>query len=144
MPPKLKVFLQTWFINTMGVLVAAHLVRGIHYDSWIALLVASLMLGILNAVLRPILLLLSLPLLLLTLGLFMLVINALLLYFVGWLVEGFRVASFGAAFWGALIISFISLILNPLMGVKKLAATARPDRPNRSRDANGKGPIIDV
>ena len=75
MPSRLNIFLRTWFINTMGVLAAAYLVRGINYDSWTSLLFASLLLCVFNAVLRPVLLLLSLPLLLLTLGLFTLVIN---------------------------------------------------------------------
>ena len=144
MPPRFKIFLATWFINTLGVLVAAHLVRGIHYESWGALLIASLMLGILNALLRPVLLVLSLPLVLLTLGFFLLIINALLLYFVGWLVEGFRVATFASAYWGALIVSLVSLVLNPLLGVKKIEIATRRDSstPPRPRDADG--PVIDV
>src|SRR5580765_4818674 len=83
MPPGLKKFIQSWLINTLAVLVAVYLVKGIHYQKPLDLAVASLLLGVLNAVLRPILLLLALPLLLFTLGLFMLVINALVLYFVG-------------------------------------------------------------
>lgn len=144
MPPRFKIFLSTWAINTLGVLVAAHLVRGIHYESWGALLLASLMLGILNALLRPALLLLSLPLVLLTLGFFLLIINALLLYFVGWLVAGLRVATFGAAFWGALIVSLVSLVLNPLFGVKKIEVAARRDSTKEPRDRDADGPVIDV
>src|SRR2546425_7169906 len=69
-----KKFIQSWFINTLAVLVAVYLVKGIRYDKPLDLLVASLLLGILNAVLRPILLFLALPLLIVTLGLFTLVI----------------------------------------------------------------------
>ncbi|MBI3415114.1 MAG: phage holin family protein [Verrucomicrobia bacterium] len=144
MPPRFKTFLATWFINTLGVLVAAHLVRGIHYESWGALLIASLMLGILNALLRPVLLVLSLPLVLLTLGFFLLIINALLLGFVGWLVEGFHVATFGSAFWGALIVSLVSLILNPLLGVKKIADASQRDSSTATRPRDSDGPVIDV
>src|SRR6266567_4431850 len=98
-----KKFIQSWLINTLAVLVAVYVVKGIHYEQPLDLFVASLLLGILNAVLRPILLILALPLLLFTLGLFMLVINALLLYFVGFVLHPhFYVDSFGAAFWGAL------------------------------------------
>src|SRR5438876_10309795 len=82
-----KKFIQSWFINTLAVLVAVYLVKGIRYDKPLDLLVASLLLGILNAVLRPILLFLALPLLIVTLGLFTLVINALLLYFVGYVLR---------------------------------------------------------
>src|SRR5882724_6437044 len=101
MPPRLKEFLWRWIITTVGVLVAAHVVPGIHYDRghWEALLVATLVLGLLNAFLRPLLMLLSLPLVVFTLGLFTLVINAILLYLVGQIIQGFHVDSFRAAFW---------------------------------------------
>src|SRR5215470_1819817 len=94
---KLKEFLERWGITTLAVLVAANIVPGIRYDHWQGLLVATLVLGLLNAFLRPLLLFLSLPLLFVTLGLFTLVINALLLYLVGQM-KYFHVDSFGAAF----------------------------------------------
>src|SRR3989442_3608625 len=145
MPPKLKTFLQRWIITTLAVAVAANVVQGISYD-WIGLLLASLLLGILNAFLRPALLLLSLPLLLVTLGLFTLVINALLLFFVGRILTSFRVESFWAAFWGALVISLVSMAMNALVG------TNHKDRPAQSRERSrppkpppgGSGPVIDV
>jgi putative membrane protein len=147
MPSKLKEFLMRWAITTVGVLVAAHLVRGIHYDhgNWVALLVATLLLGLLNAFIRPLLLLLSLPLVLLTLGLFMLVINAGLLYLVGRTVRGFHVDTFSAAFWGALIISVVSVFLNLLTGTGSTRVQFRRGRkkPTRS-DRDGDGPVIDV
>jgi putative membrane protein len=115
---RLLQFLQSWIINTLAVLVAAMLLRGhIRYGTPADLLVASLLLGILNAFVRPILMLLALPLLVFTLGLFTLVINALLLYFVGVLMgSAFQVDSFGFAFLGALIISIVSIALNILTG----------------------------
>src|SRR3954449_13405349 len=82
-----KRFILSWAINTLAVLVASYIVKGIHYQKPLDLIVASLVLGILNAVLRPILLILALPLLLLTLGIFLLVLNALVLYFVGYLLR---------------------------------------------------------
>jgi putative membrane protein len=110
-----KKFLQTWLINTLAVLMAVYLVKGIHYEKPLDLVVASLLLGVLNAVFRPILLLLALPLLIFTLGLFILVINALLLYFVGNLLRPhFIVDTFWDAFWGALIISLVSVVLGAL------------------------------
>jgi len=111
-----KPFLQRWVINTVAVLVAANIVRGIRYDTFGGLLVASLLLGIFNALLRPLLLLLSLPLVIFTLGLFIPVINALLLYFVGQIVRSFHVADFWSAFWGALVISLVGLVLNTVTG----------------------------
>ncbi|MFM1768518.1 MAG: hypothetical protein RJA22_1047 [Verrucomicrobiota bacterium] len=150
MPPPLKDFLQRWAITTVSVLVATHVVRGISYDNWQALLVATLTLGLLNAFLRPLLLLLSLPLLVLSLGLFTLVINAGLLYLVGKLIQGFHVASFGAAFWGGLVTSLVSLPLHLMTGtgntrlmVQRGQPPRRPDRPDR-HDGPGQGPVIDV
>src|ERR1039457_3452130 len=102
-------FLQSWIINTLAVAVAVLILRGhIHCESNMDLVIAALLLGVLNAFVRPILLLLALPLLIFTLGLFTLVINALLLYLVGVLLAPrFQVDSFGFAFLGALIISIV-------------------------------------
>ncbi|MDB6112510.1 MAG: conserved rane protein of unknown function [Pedosphaera sp.] len=146
MSSKLKQFLQRWVINTAAVLVATQLVKGIDYDTWTSLLVATLLLGILNAVLRPVLMLLSLPLVIVTLGLFVLVINAFLLYGVGSIVKGFHVGSFWSAFWGAVVISLVSLVLNSLTGTGNARVQVRrggvppPNRP----DDTGSGPVIDV
>src|SRR5438093_12377715 len=93
MSESLKRFLQRWLINTVAVMVAAKVVPGIECDSITGLFAASLLLGIFNALLRPLLWLLSLPLVIMTLGLFALVINAVLLYFVGNLVNSFVVAN---------------------------------------------------
>ena len=80
MPVQLKAFLQRWIIIMVAVLVATHIVPGIHYDHWQGLLIATFVLGLLNAFLKPVLLFLSLPLVIVTFGLFTVVINALLLY----------------------------------------------------------------
>lgn len=140
-------FLQRWLINTVAVMVAANVIPGIHFDNIPALLVASLLLGILNALLRPLLLLLSLPLVVLTLGLFTLVINALLLYFVGKLVIHFHVESFWAAFWGGLLISLVTLVLNTVTGTgeSRIDLTHPRRRRGTPQDpGHGSGPIIDV
>jgi putative membrane protein len=146
MKPPLKAFCQRWLINTLAVLVAANVVNGLHYDNLMGLLLASLILGILNSCLRPLLLLFSLPLLIATLGLFTLVINAALLYFVGWLVKPFHVDSFGAAFWGALVISLISLFASWLTGASQIQTRLRHRRssPPRRGPPDGSGPVIDV
>src|SRR5580692_9801448 len=105
---KLVRFLQSWIINTVAVLVAAAILhKHITYnDKLVNLLVASLILGILNAFVRPILMFIALPLLIFTLGLFTFFINGLLLYFVGYLLRpNFSVDTFGYAMLGAAIIS---------------------------------------
>jgi putative membrane protein len=147
MPSKLKDFLVRWLITTAAVLVATRIVPGINYDKPVDLIVATLVLGILNAVLRPLLTLLALPLVILTLGLFYFIINALLLYFVGNMVSGFHVDSFWAAFWGGLVISFISLVLSSITGVGNARVNVRrggPPPPRDDRRDDGGGPVIDV
>jgi putative membrane protein len=142
-PRSLKSFLQSWLICTLAVLVAVYLVPGLRYQKPLDLAAASLLLGVLNAVLRPLLLLLALPLLILTLGLFMLVINALLLYFVGFLLQPhFSVDGFWAAFWGALVISIVSVILNTLTGTGRAQVKIHQQKPPPRNDGNG--PVIDV
>lgn len=140
MSPGTKTFLQRWVTNTLAVLVADYLISGISSDSTLRLVIAALVLGILNSILRPILFFLSIPLLIVTLGLFMLVINALLLYMVGGLVPGFHVASFGSAFLGSLVISIISVFINLVTGNKNEPAKNNPPPPN----SDGGGPVIDV
>jgi putative membrane protein len=104
-------FVFRWFITAFAVFVAAP-ITGIDYTGFGCLLGASLLLGIINAFVRPILLFLSIPLILLTLGLFILIINALMLKFVSEIVPCFRVHSFGSAIFGAIIISFVSWVLS--------------------------------
>jgi putative membrane protein len=149
MPERLKEFLQRWIINTLAAALAAYIVSGIEYKRFIDLLLATLLLGMLNTFVRPILMLFSLPLLIFTLGLFTLIINALLLYFVGFLLAPkFNVTSFGAAFWGALIITIVSLVLNTLTGTGgarfKVETRRAGPPPPRNRDDDGGGPVIDV
>jgi putative membrane protein len=138
-----KKLAQSWSINTLAVLVAVYINKGIHCQGPLDVLVASLVLGILNAVVRPFLLWMTLPLLFLSLGLFLFVINGLLLYFVGFLLRPhFYVDGFWSAFWGALVISLVSLILNSLTGTGNARVKIERHRP--PRDMGGSGPIIDV
>jgi len=142
-----KKFLQSWIICTLAVLVAVNVVNGIHYarQDWPALLAASLLLGILNAVVRPILFFMALPLLIFTLGLFRFVINALLLYFVGSLLQPyFYVDSFWAAFKGALVISIVSVVLNTLTGTGDSRVRFGRHRRPPGQGPKGGGPVIDI
>ena len=108
----MKPFLVRWFVTTLAVAVAAGVVPGIHYGSLFSLLGVALLLGIVNALMRPVLLLLSLPLILVTMGLFVLVINALMLWFVSSLVPDFKIDSFWSAFFGAILVSIVSWVLS--------------------------------
>lgn len=105
-------FVFRWIVTTIAVAVAAWLVHGISVDGTSASIGAALLLGIFNAFIRPVLLLLSAPLILLTMGLFILVINGLLLMLVPTFVPGFHVDGFRSAFWGAIVIGIISWLLS--------------------------------
>ena len=107
----MKSFLTRWLATTIAVAVATQ-VTDIRADGWLPLVIAALLLGIMNAVIRPVLLLLSLPFILVTLGFFILVVNALMLLLVGKLVPGFHVEGFWTAFFGALIISIVNWALS--------------------------------
>jgi putative membrane protein len=109
---KMKHFVFRWAITTIAVMVASSIIHGIRYDTVAALIGAALLLGILNAFVRPILLILSVPLILLTLGFFILILNALMLLIVPGIVIGFHVDTFWSAFWGAIVISIVSWILS--------------------------------
>ncbi len=109
-------FLLRWSINLLALVLAASLVPGIRIESIGMGILAAGILGIINAVIRPVVLVLTLPINLLTLGLFTLVINAAMLKLVAVLVPGLVIDSFGAAFFGALIVSITSWLLNIFVG----------------------------
>jgi putative membrane protein len=98
--------------NALGLLLIAKYVPGITVDSFYTAVIAAVILGLFNAVLKPILVLLTLPITLITLGLFSLVINAALFFFAASFVEGFAVTSFWYALLGSLLMSIISTIGN--------------------------------
>jgi putative membrane protein len=104
-----------WIINALALLALPYVVSGIQLKSFYIALIVAVVLGLLNAVVRPVLILLTLPVTLLTLGLFILVINALLFWFVGSFVEGFHVSGFWAAFFGAILYSLITWTANALI-----------------------------
>lgn len=135
-------FLGNWAINTLAVAIAAVILHShIHYKGFGYVVLASLLLGILNAFVRPILMLLALPFLIVTLGLFTWVINALLLYLVGVLMAPyFEVDSFLFAFLGALIISIVSMALNIATGNARLSVRRGPP-PGKKSDHDD---IIDI
>ena len=109
-------FIIRLLISALALGIAAQLTPDISYDGWQSVIIVALIFGLVNAVIRPILTLLTGPLIILTLGIFTLVINALMLLLTGNIAEalgiGFRVDGFGAAFWGGLIISLVSFFLS--------------------------------
>ena len=104
----MKNLLIRWLINAAGLIIVSKIIRGIHIDSFVTALVAAAILGIINVILRPIIIILTLPLNILTLGLFTFIINGLMLYIAGSIVEGFYVNSFWASIGGALLLSVIN------------------------------------
>lgn len=107
--------LLVWLINAVALMAVAYLLPGIAVSSFLTALVAALVLGLVNAVIRPLLILLTLPATILTLGLFIFVINGLLFWFVGSFIQGFVVGGFWAGVAGAIVYSLISLALSALL-----------------------------
>jgi len=140
----MKSFLKRSLITGLAVILAANIVSGISYTPE-GLILATLLLGILNAIVRPVMVVLSLPLLIFTLGLFILVINALLLWGVGHLLKPqFNVDTFTAAFWGSLIISIVSLVLNSLTKSGDSRIHFQRGKPSPRPPKDDGGPVIDI
>lgn len=108
-------FLLRVAVNTLAIVLAAHVVPGIRVDSFLSALAAGLVLGLINAVVRPILVFLTLPITLVTLGLFLFVLNGLMLWLASAIVSGFHVGGFWAAVLGALVISAASWLVTALV-----------------------------
>jgi putative membrane protein len=107
--------LLIWLINTAAIFALPHLLQTVQVDSFTTALLAALILGLVNTLIRPILLLLTLPVTFLTLGLFVFVINGLMFWAVADMVQGFQVASFGSAIVAAFVYSAISWLLSALL-----------------------------
>lgn len=108
-----------WALNSFSLFFVMRLIPGIRIDRFQDLLLATLVIGLLNVFLRPIIVLLTLPVTLLTLGLFTLVINGMIFYLAAHLVPGFHVTGFGSAFIAALLFCLFSFVLNMLFGTKQ-------------------------
>jgi putative membrane protein len=107
--------LLVWLINAIALIAVAYLMRSISVSSFTSALIAALVLGLVNAVIRPVLVLLTLPVTVITLGLFILVINALLFWFVGSIVQGFHVHGFWGALVGSILFSIVSWLLSTVV-----------------------------
>ena len=112
----MKGFFFRLLITALGLWAAAKIVPGVQIDGWGNLLVAALLLGIVNAVIRPVILILTLPLTVLTLGLFILVVNGISLSVVAWLMPGFTLSGLGSAILGSIIVGLTSWFASTFVG----------------------------
>jgi putative membrane protein len=111
--------LARWIVNAAALVLVAYLYPGVHVESFVAALFAALVLGLVNAVIRPLLVILTLPVTLLTLGLFLFVINALCFWLAAEVVRGFTVEGFGAALVGSILYSLITLLTSWLLFARR-------------------------
>lgn len=105
-------------VAAAGLWVAAQLVDGLQFDSGLSLLLAAILLGVINASVRPVAIVLTLPITIVTLGLFLLIVNAAMLGLAALFLPGFHIAGFWDAFWGAVIVSIVSSVGSWLFGPK--------------------------
>ena len=108
-------WLLMWVFNAMALIAVAYLLPGIKVDGFTSALIAALILGLVNTLIRPVLVLLTLPITVITLGLFILVINGLLFWFVGTFIKGFTVGGFWPALFGAIAYSVISWLCSAIV-----------------------------
>jgi putative membrane protein len=119
-------FLLHWAIMGLSLWVASYLFRGLTFDSRSSLFISALVLGFVNAVLRPILFVLTLPLTLLTLGLFALVLNALMIMLVAAVVKGFKVSGFWTAFFASIFIALFGFVIELMLPSQGIAVVQQP------------------
>lgn len=127
------VLLIRWLVITLAILFASTILSGIHVASLTTAIIAAAILGIVNTFLRPVLLVLTLPLTLLTLGIFAFVLNAFMLLLVAYFVPGFEIDGFFWAFMGALIISVVSWIANRFINKSNKKSQNTPPMNNRQK-----------
>jgi len=106
------VWFARWILNALALYSVASIVPGIHLSNFTSALVAVVVIGLINSLIKPIIFLLTLPITILTLGIFSLIINALMLLLAGSVISGFRVDGFGAALLGSLLLSLVSGLLH--------------------------------
>lgn len=127
--------LVRWFVLALGVMLATKIVPGISCDDGATLIVVVLLLSFFNAILKPLLVLFTLPFIIVTMGLGVLVINALLFLLVGRLVEGFAVAGFWSAFLGSVVVSVTNMLLSSFTRRKKVEESRSAPAPAPARES---------
>ena len=126
--PSIARLIVVWLINSLALLTVAYVLPGIAVADFTTAMIAAVVLGLVNAFIRPVLILLTLPATLLTLGLFIFVINGLLFWMVGSWLQGFTVAGFWSGFFGAIVYSIISWALaSVLLGENRVRIEVRKD-----------------
>lgn len=105
-------FIITWLISSISLIIVAYIIPGISFTSFSVILFSAIILGIINAIIRPLIIILTIPINIITLGIFTFFINALMFWIVHLIVPGFQITNFMTAFWGAIIYLIINLILN--------------------------------
>jgi putative membrane protein len=123
-------FITHWFVVTVALAATAWILPGVRVESLVALVIGGLVLGLVNALVRPLLAWLTLPLTVVTLGLFYFVVNAAAFAFAAWLTPGFTVANLGSAILGAFLVSVVSWFIG------QFVRDDRPPRDQRPRDAH--------
>lgn len=108
-------FLAHWGVTSLSLWVASLMFHGISFSSKKSLFISALLLGLVNAVIRPVIIILTIPLTLITFGFFLLVINALMMLLVSALVPGFRVSGFWTAFFASIVVTVISLLVGMMV-----------------------------
>jgi putative membrane protein len=121
-------FLIHWAITAVSLWLASKIFRGLKFDSGGALVISALLLGFVNAIVRPLLIFFTLPLTLLTFGLFLLVINALMMLLVAALVKGFRVSGFWTAFFASIFVSLLSIAIGAVVSTHDPGAEVQMPR----------------
>jgi putative membrane protein len=137
MASSFKPLLLRWIILALGVMLATKIVSGISCEDGVTLLAVVLLLSFFNAILKPLLVLFTLPFILITMGLGVVVINALLFMLVGRLVDGFHVAGFWPAVGGSLVVSITNLLVSAIVKTRPVAP--RPPAPPKAKDE-----VIDI
>lgn len=128
----MKGFFLRWLISALSLLLVGYTIPGIVVDGFFYALVAAAFLGICNAVVRPIIIILTLPLTILTLGFFIFVVNALMLVLVSAIIKGFHVTGFWSAFWGAIFLTLLSWLSSWFINTK-----GRKDYVEMQRSSDG-------
>ncbi len=116
-------FLLRVVLNTVAIAIAPSFISGVQVDGILPALAGGALLAVVNAVIRPVLVILTLPITIFTLGLFILVVNGGCFWFVAWLIDGFRVSGFWPAVFGALLVSVLNWVAGALAGETKVVVT---------------------
>lgn len=105
-------FIITWLISSISLIIVAYFIPGISFTSFYIVLFTAIVLGIINAIIRPLIIILTIPINVITLGIFTFFINALMFWLAHLIISGFQITNFMAAFWGAIVYWIINLLLN--------------------------------